>query len=138
MLQENGDWTWEKFAEIAQMATRDEDGDGENDLWGLAIQGHNLYSPLILSNNANIINFDENGRAIYALDDPNAIEALQFFEDLHNNIKLWRLLKIQLTGMRLLENFQKAILPCFWTWLGRTGTQNTMKDDLVLYFSKRT
>jgi len=78
MLQENGDWTWEKFAEIAQMATRDEDGDGENDLWGLAIQGHNLYSPLILSNNANIINFDENGRAIYALDDPNAIEALQF------------------------------------------------------------
>jgi len=48
-----------KIAEIAQMATRDEDGDGENDLWGLAIQGHNLYSPLILSNNANIINFDE-------------------------------------------------------------------------------
>jgi len=66
MLQENGDWTWEKFAEIAQMATRDEDGDGENDLWGLAIQGHNLYSPLILSNNANIINFDETARAIYA------------------------------------------------------------------------
>jgi len=104
---------------------------------GMAIQGHNLYSPLILSNNANIINFDENGRAIYALDDPNAIEALSFLRICTINIKLWRLLKIQLTGMRLLENFQKAILPCFWTWLGRTGTQNTMKDDFGFVFFQK-
>jgi len=93
---------------------------------GIGNTGHNLYSPLILSNNANIINFDENGRAIYALDDPNAIEALQFFEDLHNKYKLWRLLKIQLTGMRLLENFQKAILPCF---LDMAGTDRNSKYD---------
>ncbi|HOM03739.1 MAG TPA: extracellular solute-binding protein [Acetivibrio sp.] len=87
-LQESGDWTWEKFVQIAQEATRDEDGDGENDVWGLAIQAHNLYSPLVLSNNANIINFDENGKAIFALDDPNAIEALQFFGDLYNKYKV--------------------------------------------------
>jgi len=111
-----------KIAEIAQMATRDEDGDGENDLWGLAIQGHNLYSPY-LSNNANINNFDENGRAIYALDDPNAIEALQFFEDLHNKYKVVAPVEDPTDWYEAPRNFQKAILPCFWTWLGRTGTQ---------------
>lgn len=87
-LQENGEWTWEKFLEIAQKATRDEDGDGQNETWGLAIQAHNLYSPLILSNDANIINIDDNGKASFALDEPNAIEALQFFGDLYNKYKV--------------------------------------------------
>ena len=77
-------WTWDAFLEIAKGTTKDLDGDGENDIWGLAIQGHNLYSPFVLSNDANIINVDDNGKATYTLDDPNAIEALQFFQDLHN------------------------------------------------------
>ena len=87
-LQEEGKWTWEKFAEIAQKATKDIDGDGINDQWGLAIQGHNLFSPLILSNDANIIEIDETGKATLTLDDPKAIEALQFFADLHNKYKV--------------------------------------------------
>lgn len=77
-------WTWDAFLEIAQGTTKDLDDDGKNDIWGLAIQGHNLFSPLILSNDANIINIDDSGKATYTLDDPNAIEALQFFSDLHN------------------------------------------------------
>ncbi len=31
---ENGDWTWAKMREYASMATKDNDGDGENDTWG--------------------------------------------------------------------------------------------------------
>lgn len=135
MLQENGDWTWEKFAEIAQMATRDEDGDGENDLWGLAIQGHNLYSPLILSNNANIINFDENGRAIYALDDPNAIEALQFFEDLHNKYKVVAPVEDPTDWYEAPRKFSEGNIAMFFGhgWDGQEF-KNTMKDDFGFVF----
>jgi ABC-type glycerol-3-phosphate transport system substrate-binding protein len=87
-LQEEGKWTWEKFAEIAQKVTKDIDGDGINDQWGLTIQDHNLFSPLILSNDANIIEIDETGKATLTLDDPKAIEALQFFSDLYNKYKV--------------------------------------------------
>lgn len=88
LLQENGEWTWKEFLEIAQKATKDTDGDGENDQWGVSIQGYNLYSPLILSNGANIVNIDDNGKVTLTLDDPKVVEAIQFFGDLHNKYKV--------------------------------------------------
>lgn len=134
-LQENGEWTWGKFLEIAQKATRDEDGDGENELWGLAIQGHNLYSSLVLSNDANIINIDDNGKATFALDDPNAIEALQFFGDLHNKYKVVVPATDATDWYEAPRRFSKGDIAMFFgqSWDGQ-DFKTAMKDDFGFVF----
>ena len=44
-LVENGEWTWEKFKEIAIEATRDLDGDGDTDIWGYSPYAYSLGIP---------------------------------------------------------------------------------------------
>ncbi|GAE87436.1 ABC transporter substrate-binding protein [Acetivibrio straminisolvens] len=135
VLQENGEWTWEKFLEIAQKATGDEDGDGQNDRWGLVIQGHNLYAALVLSNNANIINIDDYGKATFALDDPNAIEALQFFGDLHNKYKVVAPVMDSTDWYEAPREFSKGNVAMFFGqgWDGQ-DLKTAMKDDFGFVF----
>lgn len=77
-LYRAGEWTWEKAGEIAAKATRDLDGDGEIDQYGMT----DLRAwDLAISNGANIIKVDENGRVVYAADEDAYVEAVeQFYE----------------------------------------------------------
>lgn len=57
---ENNTWDWNALKEIAVKATRDADGDGTNDVWGLGIDGA-IY-PLHFSTGVNLLEVDtENG-----------------------------------------------------------------------------
>jgi multiple sugar transport system permease protein/multiple sugar transport system substrate-binding protein len=73
-------WTWEDLRRAARAITRDEDGDGRTDVFGL---GHSHWlqglAPWIWQNNGRILN---EGRTRCVIDRPEAVEALQFLKDL--------------------------------------------------------
>lgn len=78
--------TWEDFIEAAGKLTRDDDGDGKADTWGLAFPINSLwlFQCLLLQNNTDV--FDSSGRAIF--DCPQGVEALQFMADLVHKYKI--------------------------------------------------
>jgi len=78
-LQNNYQWTWDKFLEVAQKATKDLDGDGTIDQWG--VTGGQMEFQLIASNDADPIILKD-GKWTYNLTDPKCLEALQFYQDL--------------------------------------------------------
>lgn len=85
-LVESGEWTWDKFKEIAIDATRDIDGDGETDIWGYSPYaspwGFPRSANWLVTNGADVTKVDEDGRVVFALDDPAALEALNFYQEL--------------------------------------------------------
>ncbi|MFW6308454.1 MAG: ABC transporter substrate-binding protein [bacterium] len=86
-LQNSGDWTWDKMLEIAQKLTKDTDGDGETDQWGFqGVWPPNwvVVSGTFLSNNAAPV-LEEDGKMVYGLDNVEAIETLEFWQDLIDN-----------------------------------------------------
>ncbi|MGG4034735.1 extracellular solute-binding protein [Paenibacillus cisolokensis] len=85
-LQQKGEWTWDVFRDYVKRATKDTDGDGKTDIYGIA--GANggvkwLAEQFIYVNNG-AVDKDENGEIKFSLDSPPAIEALQFVSDLYN------------------------------------------------------
>jgi multiple sugar transport system substrate-binding protein len=75
-LQEAGEWTWDAYLDIAQRATRDTDGDGEVDQWGITV-GYEFWDNFIYSNGAQVVTEVADGYA-FTLDDPAAVDALDF------------------------------------------------------------
>lgn len=85
-LQQKGEWTWDKLRDFAKKATKDTDGDGKIDLYGIAGaygKVNALTEQFIHTNNASP-DKDANGDIKFSLDSENAIEALQFVSDLYN------------------------------------------------------
>ena len=79
-LYRNGEWTFEKLTEMARRATRDTDGDGVVDQWGLSdIDPKNV----VYAYGGAITRRDENGNVYYALDDPVSIAGLRQWQDWH-------------------------------------------------------
>ncbi len=83
-LQQEGRWTWEEYLRIAREATRDTDGDGAVDQWGITI-GYELEYPLIWSNGARVVEESTDGKFRFALDSPQAIEALEFISRIYES-----------------------------------------------------
>lgn len=81
----NGEWTWEKMREIAKAATKDTDGDGVIDQWGIA--GIDMDLALIYSNGATFADIKD-GKAVLNLRDPKVVEALNFYYELANVDKI--------------------------------------------------
>src|SRR5690554_837510 len=74
-------WTWEEFVAYAKRLTKDTDGDGQIDQYGFGTSGQYVsqYQPFLRQNDADFVD-EENWVA--TVDDPAAIEALQFYIDL--------------------------------------------------------
>jgi len=77
-LQKNKQWNWDKMLEIAKKTTKDLDGDGVIDQWG--VTGDIGWS-LVYTNGAQAVKY-ENGKYVVGLTDSAALEALQFWQDL--------------------------------------------------------
>lgn len=77
-----GDWTWETFRETARALTRDVDGDGTVDQYGLGVEP-SLFrlAPFVWQNAAPLVDNEENPRRL-TLTRPPSLEALQWFVDL--------------------------------------------------------
>ena len=83
-LYENGEWTWDKFKEIAIAGNQDTDGDGEYDIHGFN-QRENLVWSYMASNNANAVAKTDAGVEL-ALDTKEATEALEAYADFMQNV----------------------------------------------------
>lgn len=85
-LQKRGEWTWDTFREYAKRLTKDTDGDGQVDQWGLGSRldpwavDQELY---IYSNDAHLL-IEENGVYKYATNRKEAIAAIQLLRDMIN------------------------------------------------------
>lgn len=80
-LYNKGEWTWEKFAELAKQATKDTNNDGKNDYWGFSGWGLDIARQFAASNGAK--GTDEASKK-ETLSDPKMIEALEFVNKLYN------------------------------------------------------
>ena len=75
-------WTWDDFLQTARALTRDLDGDGQTDQYGLGVSPELMrLAPFIWQNGGELV--DDPGRpSRLALDSPAAIEAFRWFVDL--------------------------------------------------------
>ncbi len=89
-LQESGEWTWDKLVEYAKLCTKDRDGDSKIDVWGFGTYGSTGANPepFIYSNGSTPCYFDEQGKLVFNLDDPAAIEAIDFCHKLVEEYKV--------------------------------------------------
>jgi multiple sugar transport system substrate-binding protein len=76
-LYKAGEWTWDAATEIARKATKDTDGDGVIDQWGIADMWPWEWIQFFYTNEARVTRFDESGRLQFTFDEPNALEALR-------------------------------------------------------------
>jgi len=80
-LYNKGEWTWDKFLEIAKLATKDTDNDGKIDVWGFSGWAGKVGRDLAASNGAKVAD-DATGKE--GLTNPATIEALEFLNKLYN------------------------------------------------------
>ena len=83
-LYENGEWTWEKFKEIALAGNQDLAGAGEYDVHGFN-QRENLIWSFMTSNGAEAVKKTDAGVEL-ALETPEVMEALEAYTDFMQNV----------------------------------------------------
>ncbi|WP_158453658.1 ABC transporter substrate-binding protein [Paenibacillus beijingensis] len=76
-------WNWDTFLDIAKKATKDTDGDGVIDQYGITSVAGNLMRMIIHSNSGSIIEKKDN-KYVLSTDNPNTLEGLHFYSDLFN------------------------------------------------------
>jgi multiple sugar transport system substrate-binding protein len=77
-----GDWTWQQFVETAQALTKDTNGDGQVDQYGVGIEPSLIrLAPFVWQNGGDLV-FNPDAPTRLALDKPEALEAVQWFVDL--------------------------------------------------------
>ncbi|RYG45917.1 sugar ABC transporter substrate-binding protein, partial [bacterium] len=76
------DWTWEEFVATAKALTKDLDGDGRVDQYGLGTEASlQRFAPFVWQNGGELVD-DRDKPTKLKLDSPEAREALQWFVDL--------------------------------------------------------
>ena len=80
-LQENGEWTWDKFVEICSKIQADTDNDGVIDRYAMVNFGSTFYGSAVASNNGDFIRM-ENGKYVNALETNETLDALNWALDM--------------------------------------------------------
>jgi ABC-type sugar transport system permease subunit/ABC-type glycerol-3-phosphate transport system substrate-binding protein len=79
------DWTWQQMVDISRKVTRDLDGDGTSDQYGISItQWLQALTPWIWQNGGRLLDTKQR----VALDEPAAIEAIAFLQNLLHGEKI--------------------------------------------------
>jgi multiple sugar transport system substrate-binding protein len=78
-------WTWDDMLETAKALTKDTDGDGETDLWGIQLTANwtTGFEYWVAASGGSLISEDGTQFVGY-MDSPQTIEAVQFFSELYN------------------------------------------------------
>lgn len=127
-LQKKGEWTWDKFAEVAKNATKDSDGDGKLDTVGLSAGHQDLYNMYVYSNNASV-DTAEDGSSKVSIDSPNAMEAAQAFYDLYNTHKA-----VDTAGQKFVDG--KVAMTLHFTWEVDNFKKNMTDEIGFVFFPK--
>lgn len=85
-LQKRGEWTWEKMREYAKALTKDTDGDGQIDVWGLTerLDPWPVGQEMAVYLNGGGLFLQEGGKFVYGLNRPEALAAMQLWRDMVN------------------------------------------------------
>jgi len=84
-LQKSGQWTWDKFLEIAKKLTRDINNDGIPDTYAMpADLSTEILDALVSSNGAMYVDKDKNGMLVNVSNKPEFIEAVRFYMTLRD------------------------------------------------------
>lgn len=83
-LIDQGKWTWDTFREMLKTLTKDNDGDGVNDQWGVVSCDRVFEYSVLYSNGARNIYKDENGLYQFGFNTPAAYRAMEFARDVQN------------------------------------------------------
>ncbi|MBR2408009.1 MAG: extracellular solute-binding protein [Lachnospiraceae bacterium] len=83
-LQASGDWTWSKYKELAGKLTRDLDGDGATDIYGVTGQNTQILTNLVASTGTDFFTQDENGMVSNNMGHPDVIKAFNFAVEVFN------------------------------------------------------
>ncbi|HHW08542.1 MAG TPA: sugar ABC transporter substrate-binding protein [Firmicutes bacterium] len=76
----NSYWTYDDLRAAAKKIARDTNGDGKNDIWGMAVDStHTLFDPLVKAYGGYVLNPD---RRSSGLDSPEAAKATQLLAEL--------------------------------------------------------
>lgn len=75
-IQENMQWTWDKFEEICAQVTRDLDSDGVNDVWGYVGQDSEIMNGFVYSNGGEYIGI-EDGKFVYKLENQETLDGVR-------------------------------------------------------------
>ncbi|MCM1026833.1 MAG: extracellular solute-binding protein [Roseburia sp.] len=86
--QESGEWTWDKFEEVLETVQRDIDNDGVIDVWGFTGNSAGMWLEAACSNGGEWVGMDETGHYTYRLEDPETLEALNWFYELFNKYRM--------------------------------------------------
>ena len=76
-------YTYEEFAEVCKKLTKDKDGDGEVDQWGVACADQWGMTPILYSNGVKFLNDDMT--KVNVTNNPQLTEALTYYTDLTKN-----------------------------------------------------
>ena len=76
-LMEKGEWTWEKFRELAKSAN-----DPQNGVYGISSMDRHFELGAIRSNGGREVVKDEDGKFVFGLTDERVYEALEFVRDI--------------------------------------------------------
>jgi len=132
---DQGNWNWNTFLDIAMKTTRDLNGDGIIDQWGIGTEERFLGQCLLFSNAASIVAMSDSSQSgyVYNLGSPECIRAMQFFSDLYNNYKVVTPPK---TNWTKLFREGKIAMCVYEAWRGNTlkswGLTNLGYDILPL------
>ncbi|NTU81708.1 MAG: sugar ABC transporter substrate-binding protein [Chloroflexales bacterium] len=82
-------WSWDDFLRTAQALTKDTDGDGTTDLWGVQLTGNwtTGFEYWVAAAGGQLVSADGAGFLGY-MDSPQSVEALQFYHDLYHTYKV--------------------------------------------------
>lgn len=87
-LQENGEWTWEKFEEICQQVQRDIDGDGVIDVYAMVQQSAEFAKQAVFANGGSFIGKTEDGKYFNNLESAKTMEALNWSVAMKENYEM--------------------------------------------------
>jgi len=132
------DWNWESFRKLTIALTKDFDGDGRTDQWGL-VMGHwtDQWAPFIYQNGGDIL---LNKHCV--LDSPQNIETLQFLSDLTHKDKVMPSFEDMVSnqGTNSLELFRsgKAAIFATGSWTNSSLFQRAQfRWDIAPYPEKK-
>ncbi len=85
-----GNWNWNTFLDVAINTTRDFNGDGVVDQWGVGAASRAYMGFGFLYSNRGVIigRSEETGKFIYSLESSQSLKSLQLFSDLYNTYKV--------------------------------------------------
>ncbi len=81
-FQKDGKWTWSKFEEVLKACTRDKDGDGEIDTWGMVNFNSDYFSIAIYSSGAQFVSKDKDGHFVNEMTTQKFLDALTWANDM--------------------------------------------------------